>query len=148
MLGSLKCDKMHYSNIGTFSHDTTNCFTGINGKMQGKWPTNTAGAGWKKKRKKEKTPTGWDICLHAVQTDMSWTLEQIMNVFGLLGEISAWGGNHHRENGEDLSHYLGMHFAAWNLANIWRYVNIILILFMYVPGNHLTHTSIKKYLKL
>lgn len=59
MLGSLKCDKMHYSNIGMFSHDTTNCFTGINGKMQGKWPTNTAGADWKRKEKKHPPDEIW-----------------------------------------------------------------------------------------
>jgi len=50
-----------------------------------KWPTNTAGADWGKKT----TPTGWDICLHEVQTDMSWTLEQIMKVLWLLRKISA-----------------------------------------------------------
>ncbi len=37
-----------------------------------------------------KTPTQWDICLHEVQTRMSWTLERNMKVFRLLGKISAW----------------------------------------------------------
>lgn len=44
----------------------------------------------KAQTEKRKTPTGWDISSHEVQTRMCWPLEQIMKVFRLLRKICAW----------------------------------------------------------